>query len=98
MIFKRSQRRLFGCAIATALAFGVAGASALAKPEEKTATPAKSAAAKPADKKAAKSKAAPHKTAKSKSSKPAARSAANKPATGKGGEHTPLPRARPIIV
>jgi soluble lytic murein transglycosylase len=97
MIFKRSQRRLFGCAIATALAFGVSGASALAKPEEKTATPVKSAAAKPVDKKTAKSKIATHKTAKSKTAKPAAKGAANKP-VAKAGQHPPLPRARPIIV
>ena len=39
----RHQRRLFGCAIATALVFGVSGVPTFAKDEKKT-------AAKPADK------------------------------------------------
>jgi len=97
MIFKRSQRRLYGYAIATALVLGVSGASALAKPDETAAKPAKVAAAKPAEKKTAKAKAAAHKTAKSKSAKPATKNAANKPVT-KAGQHPPLPRARPIVV
>ena len=98
MIFKRSQRRLFECAVAMAL---VSGAPAFAKPAEQPANAAdKPTAAKPAvDKKAAKPKAVDPKTTKAKPVKPTPKAAAPKPFPGKVlGQRAPLPRARPIIV
>jgi soluble lytic murein transglycosylase len=86
MIFKRSQRRLFNCAIAMALVSGApAFANAPAKPADK-----------PAESKAAKLKAIASKTAKSKAAKPAAKNALT---PGKVlGQRAPLPRPRPILV
>src|SRR4051812_14475739 len=86
MIFKRSQRRLFNCAIAMALVSGApAFANAPAKPADK-----------PAESKAAKLKAMASKTAKSKAAKPAAKNALT---PGKVlGQRAPLPRPRPILV
>src|SRR3954454_5892648 len=94
MISQRSQRRLFGYAIATAVAFA---APAYAKAEDK-AKPASTAAAKPEE------KGKPEKAAAAKSAKPAVKithlakpkqsasvkAAANKP--------IPLPRARPRLL
>jgi len=91
MIFERSQRRLFGYAIATAVAFA---APAFAKPEDKE-KPATSAAAKPEGKaksaKPAKSAAKPNHAPK-----PARTVASSKAVAGK--PPVPLPRARPLLV
>jgi soluble lytic murein transglycosylase len=90
MILQRSQRRLLGCAIATALAFGASGAPTFAKPAEKAAKPEKSAAAKPV-KPAAKT------AAKPKPVKFAHKGAAHKTAARKSPA-VPVPRARPLLV
>jgi len=91
MLFQRSQRRLLGYAIATAVAFA---APAFAKSEDK-AKPASSAAAKPEEtvRSAKSEKAAPNsKRAAIPAKKTApAKTAARKPAV-------PLPRARPMLV
>jgi len=94
MLFQRSQRRLFGYAIATAVAFA---APAFAKPEEK-AKPASPAAAKPEDKaKSAKpAKAAKPAAKASHAARPAKKAASSKVVAGKSA--VPLPRARPLLV
>jgi soluble lytic murein transglycosylase len=88
MIFQRSQRSIFGYAIATAVAFA---APAYAKPEDK-AKPVSTAAAKPEEKgKPAKPAPKSAHAAKPKKRTVAAKSAAV-------GVPIPLPRARPILV
>src|SRR3954452_19331316 len=90
MTFQRHQRRIVGCAIATAIALA---APAYAKPEDKAKSPASITAAKPDDnaksaKPAAKKDA---KAAKAKKSATTKTAAPNKAAV-------PLPRAGPILV
>jgi soluble lytic murein transglycosylase len=94
MIFQCSQCRLFGYAIAMAVAFA---APAFAKTEDK-AKPTNSAAAKPEEKdKAAKSTKLAKPAAKTKqAAKPAKKAAPAKTAAGKPA--VPLPRARPLLV
>src|SRR4051794_37422341 len=90
MIFQRSQRRVLGYAIATAVAFA---APAFAKSEDK-AKPTDSATAKLEDKaKPAKSAAAKPAKAPEKAAKPAKKVAAAKAARKTA---IPLPRARPL--
>src|SRR3954464_3752002 len=91
MTFQRHQRRIVGCAIATAIALA---APAYAKPEDKAKPAASVTAAKPDEKGKTAKPAAKNDEKATKAKKknaPIKTAAAKKPVI-------PLPRARPILV